>query len=206
MFAYIRGMLADIDDSMVVIENNGIGYALNSSMNTIRQLPAIGSEVKLNTKLIPKEDSLTLYGFFEKEELKMFELLLSVSGIGPKGALAILSSMTVSDIQFAVAGGDAKAFAMAPGVGKKTAERVIIDLKDKVDIIGAFEAKITSDLSGNSKNSTTGSTVKEEVLEALVSLGYSASNAARALDKMTITESTTTEQLLSDTLKQMSFL
>lgn len=204
MFAYIRGTLADIDENIVVVENNGIGYSVSSSMNTIRMLPNIGSEVKLNTKLIPKEDSLTLYGFYDKEELKMFELLLSVSGIGPKGALAILSSMTVSDIQFAIAGGDAKAFAAAPGVGKKTAERVIIDLKDKVDIIGAFEAKITSDLSG--AKTATSNTVKEEVLEALVALGYSASNAARALDKMTITDSTTTEQLLSDTLKQMSFL
>jgi Holliday junction DNA helicase RuvA len=205
MLSYIRGTLSDIDENIVIVENNGIGYGISSSMNTIRQLPAIGSEVKLNTKLIPKEDSLTLYGFYDKEELKMFELLLSVSGIGPKGALSILSSMTVSDIQFAVAGEDAKAFAAVPGVGKKTAERAIIDLKDKVDIIGAFEAKITSDLSGSKKNSPI-ITAKEEVLEALVALGYSASNAARALDKMTITESTTTEQLLSDTLKQMSFL
>ena len=205
MFAYVRGTLSDIDENIVIIENNGVGYAISSSMSTIRQLPGIGSEIKLNTKLIPKEDSLTLYGFYDKEELKMFELLLSVSGIGPKGALAILSNMTVSDIQFAVAGADAKAFAACPGIGKKTAERAIIDLKDKVDIIGAFEAKITSDLSGK-KSSSPVISVKEEVLEALVSLGYSASNAARALDKMTITESTTTEQLLSDTLKQMSFL
>ena len=205
MFAYIRGTLSDIDDNIIILENNGVGYGISSSSNTIRQLPKLGEEVKLNTKLIPKEDSLTLYGFYDKEELKMFELLLSVSGIGPKGALAILSNMTVSDIQFAVAGGDSKAFAAAPGVGKKTAERVIIDLKDKVDVIGAFEAKITSELSGKTK-ATPVSTVKEEVLEALVALGYSASNAARALDKMTITESTTTEQLLSDTLKQMSFL
>ena len=205
MFAYIRGTLSDIDENIVIVENNGVGYGISSSSNTIRQLPNIGSEVKLNTKLIPKEDSLTLYGFYDKEELKMFELLLSVSGIGPKGALAILSNMTVSDIQFAVAGEDAKAFAACPGVGKKTAERAIIDLKDKVDIIGAFEAKITSDLSGK-KTAAPVITVKEEVLEALVSLGYSASNAARALDKMTITDSTTTEQLLSDTLKQMSFL
>ena len=205
MFAYIRGTLSDIDENIVIVENNGVGYAISSSMSTIRQLPNIGSEIKLNTKLIPKEDSLTLYGFYDKEELKMFELLLSVSGIGPKGALAILSNMTVSDIQFAVAGADAKAFAACPGIGKKTAERAIIDLKDKVDIIGAFEAKITSDLSGK-KSSAPVISVKEEVLEALVSLGYSASNAARALDKMTITESTTTEQLLSDTLKQMSFL
>ena len=205
MITYIRGTLSDIDENIVIVENNGIGYGVSSSMNTIRQLPAIGSEVKLETKLIPKEDSLTLYGFYDKEELKMFELLLSVSGIGPKGALAILSNMTVSDIQFAVAGEDAKAFAACPGIGKKTAERAIIDLKDKVDIIGAFEAKITSDLSGK-KSSIPVISVKEEVLEALVSLGYSASNAAHALDKMTITESTTTEQLLSDTLKQMSFL
>lgn len=205
MFSYIRGTLADIDDNVVTVENNGIGYGMSASLNTIRRLPAIGSEVKLNTKLIPKEDSLTLYGFYDKEELKMFELLLCVSGIGPKGALAILGNMTVSDIQFAVAGGDAKAFAAAPGIGKKTAERIIIDLKDKVDIIGAFEAKITSDLSGT-KKAAPATSVKEEVLEALVALGYSPSNAARALDKMTITESTTTEQLLSDTLKQMSFL
>ena len=205
MFSYIRGTLADIDDNVVTVENNGIGYGMSASLNTIRQLPAIGSEVKLNTKLIPKEDSLTLYGFYDKEELKMFELLLCVSGIGPKGALAILGNMTVPDIQFAVAGGDAKAFAAAPGIGKKTAERIIIDLKDKVDIIGAFEAKITSDLSGT-KKAAPATSVKEEVLEALVALGYSPSNAARALDKMTITESTTTEQLLSDTLKQMSFL
>ena len=204
MISYIRGTLSDIDENIVIVENNGIGYGISSSMNTIRQLPAIGSEIKLETKLIPKEDSLTLYGFYDKEELKMFELLLSVSGIGPKGALNILSSMTVSDIQFAVSGADAKAFAAVPGVGKKTAERAIIDLKDKVDIIGAFEAKITADLSG--KKASPAVSVKEEVLEALVALGYSASNAARALDKMTITDSTTTEQLLSDTLKQMSFL
>ena len=204
MISYIRGTLSDIDENIVIVDNNGIGYGISSSMNTIRQLPAIGSEIKLETKLIPKEDSLTLYGFYDKEELKMFELLLSVSGIGPKGALSILSSMTVSDIQFAVAGADAKAFAAVPGVGKKTAERAIIDLKDKVDIIGAFEAKITADLSG--KKASPAVSVKEEVLEALVALGYSASNAARALDKMTITDSTTTEQLLSDTLKQMSFL
>ncbi|MBR1623139.1 MAG: Holliday junction branch migration protein RuvA [Pseudobutyrivibrio sp.] len=201
MLAYIRGTLADIDDNVVILENNGVGYGINSSMNTIRQLPNMGSEVKLNTKLIPKEDSLTLYGFYDKEELKMVELLLSVSGIGPKGALAILSAMTVSDIRFAVAGGDSKAFAAVSGVGKKTAERVIVDLKDKVDIVEAVESKLNSSAPVSSNAS-----VKEEVLEALVALGYSPSNAARALDKMTITDSTTTEQLLSDTLKQMSFL
>ena len=112
--------------------------------------------------------------------------------------------MSVSDIRFAVAGGDAKAFSSVSGIGKKTAERVIVDLKDKINIVDAFDYKLSS----NMKNQTQGPglSVKEEVLEALVALGYSASNAARALEKMTITESTTTDQLLTDTLKLMSFL
>lgn len=202
MIAYIRGVLADIDQATIIIDNNGLGYSVNSSMHTVDLLPAIGSEVKLFTKLIPKEDSITLYGFLDKEELSMFELLLSVSGIGPKGAQAVLSSLTPEDIRFAVAGGDSKAFAKVPGVGKKTAERIIVDLKDKVDVVDAFESKLSS---GSAVKSAAPS-VREEVLEALVALGYSPSNAARALDKMTITESTSTEQLLSDTLKQMSFL
>ncbi|MCR5415551.1 MAG: Holliday junction branch migration protein RuvA [Pseudobutyrivibrio sp.] len=203
MLSYVSGTLVDVEMNMIIIDNHGIGYGISSSMNTIDQLPTMGSEVKIFTKLVPKEDSLTLYGFIDKEELKMFELLLTVSGIGPKGALAILSSMTVSDIRFAVAGGDSKAFSKVPGVGKKTAERAIIDLKDKVDIVDAFESKLNS---GAAKSVSNTASVKEEVLEALVSLGYSPSNAAKALDKMTITESTSTEQLLSDTLKQMSFL
>ena len=201
MISYILGRISEIEANTIIIENNGIGYQVNSSMNTIDRL-AIGAEVKLNTKLIPKEDSLTLYGFYDKEELNMFELLLSVSGIGPKGALAILSTMTVSDIRFAVAGSDSKAFAKVPGIGKKTAERAIIDLKDKVDVVAAYEDKLNS---GSNKFKAE-SSVREEALEALVSLGYSPSNAAKALDKMTITDSTTTDQLLSDTLKQMSFL
>ncbi len=202
MIAYIRGVLADIDQATLIIDNNGLGYSVNSSMHTVDLLPAIGSEVKLFTKLIPKEDSITLYGFLDKEELSMFELLLTVSGIGPKGAQAVLSSLTPEDIRFAVAGGDSKAFAKVPGVGKKTAERIIVDLKDKVDVVDAFESK----LSAGSTVKSAALSAREEVLEALVALGYSPSNAARALDKMTITESTSTEQLLSDTLKQMSFL
>ncbi len=202
MIAYIRGTLADIEGASVIIEAGGIGYLINSSMNTVDLLPEIGSFVQLFTKLIPKEDSVTLYGFGDKEELRMFELLLTVSGIGPKGAQAILSSMSPDDIRFAVASGDSKAFSKVPGVGKKTAERVIVDLKDKVDVVESYENK----LSGQHSSAGAVTSARDEVLEALVSLGYSPSNAAKALDKMTITESTTTEQLLSDTLKQMSFL
>lgn len=202
MLSYIKGTLEEVRDGIIVVDNHGIGYEINTSFETISNLSETGSEVKVFTKLIPREDSINLYGFFTREELKMFELLLTVSGIGPKGALAVLSSMTVEDIKFAVVGSDSKAFSKVPGIGKKTAERVIIDLKDKVDFTEAFEAKITKSKSSKSNISS----IKEEVLEALTSLGYAPSVAAKALDKMSITENTDVEQLLSDTLKQMSFL
>ncbi len=200
MLSYIKGIYVTSGPNEIVVDNNGIGYSVQTSQNSIDSMPEIGTECQVFTKLIPREDAITLYGFSSKEELAMFELLLSVSGIGPKGALAILSVNTVSDIQIAVASGDAKAFSSAPGVGKKTAERALIDLKDKVDYIGAYEAKLAA------PKSAPVSSVKEEVLQALVALGYSQTNAKKALDKMTITESVTVEQLLSDTLKQMSFL
>ncbi|MCR4695025.1 MAG: Holliday junction branch migration protein RuvA [Pseudobutyrivibrio sp.] len=202
MISFVRGELVDIDGLVVTVDNGGIGFAINSSMNTIKTLPSIGQEVMLYTILIPKEDSLNLYGFSHKEERRIFDMLLGVSGVGPKAALAILSTMTVDDVKFALAGADSKAFANAPGVGKKTAERIIIDLKDKIDAVDAFEAKLAS--GSSSANNIAG--IRAEVMDALVSLGYSSSNAARALDKMTINESTSVEQLLTDTLKQMSFL
>lgn len=203
MLAYIKGTLEDIAGNDIIIENQGIGYLVSSSLNSIRQLPQIGVEIKLFTKLIPREDQICLYGFLSKDELATFELLVSVSGIGPKGASVILGAMTVRDIHFAIAGSDAKAFAACPGIGKKTAERIIVDLKDKIDIVSSYENKLNNSENMSSNNNLS---VKEEVLEALVALGYSPSNAAKALDKMTITDSVTTEQLLSDTLKQMSFI
>ena len=204
MLNYVSGTLEEVGEGYIVVDNNGLGYEISTSFHTIGCLPDIGEPVKIYTKLVPKEDAINLYGFYEKGELNMFNLLLIVSGIGPKGALAILSSMTVDEIKFAVLGEDAKAFAKVPGVGKKTAERAIIDLKDKVDLMDAFEGKLAA--AAPKPKTDTIASVKAEVMDALVSLGYTKSNAAKALEHMTITESTTTEQLLSDTLKQMSFL
>lgn len=203
MYAYIKGTLEEVLEGLVIVENNGIGYEVNTSYETISQLPALGADVKLYTRFVVREDSNTLFGFYSNEEKSMFDLLLTVNGIGPKAALSILSVMTVADIKFAVIGGDSKAIAKAPGVGKKTAERAIIDLKDKVELLDAFEGKLAGTVSKKDNNITS---VREEVLDALVSLGYSASAAAKALEKMTITENTTVDTLLSDTLKQMSFL
>ncbi len=203
MLSYIKGSLEEIHDNEIVVDNNGIGYLINTSFETVSSLPGVGEAVKIFTILIPRDDAINLYGFSSKAELQMFELLLSVNGIGPKAALAILSIMTVDDIKFAVIGGDHQAFAKAPGVGKKTAERAIIDLKDKVELVDAFESKLSKT---NKKKENGIVEIKKEVLDALVALGYSSSVAAKALDKMPISENSDVEQLLSDTLKQMSFL
>lgn len=203
MYSYIKGTLEEIDNNLIVVECNDIGFEINTSSNCLASLDSIGSKVKIYTKLIPKEDSINLYGFTDKNELKMFELLMTVSGVGPKAALGILSVLDVEDLKFAIIGDDYKAISKAPGVGKTTAQRLIIDLKNKIDAIGAVEAKLNS---GSSSSKNTIVSVRNDALEALVSLGYSASVAAKALDSMQITENTQLEQLLSDTLKQMSFL
>lgn len=204
MLSFIRGSLEEVSDGIVVVENNGIGYEINTSMESISKFGELGSDVKVYTKLIPREDAINLYGFADMEEKRMFELLLTVSGIGPKGALSILSSMTVNDINCAVAEEDAKAFAKVPGVGKKTAERAIVDLKDKVDMVAYIDTKNERAIAKTKDTKTI--ELKTEVIDALVSLGYSSSAAKKAIESMTITESSTVEQLLSDTLKQMSFL
>lgn len=201
MISYIKGTLEEIRPDSIVVENNGIGYEINTASSILEELPELGQEVKIFTLLVHKEDSMSLYGFLSKDDLALFNLLLTVSGIGPKGGLSILSVMNADSLRFAIIGGDSAAIAKAPGVGKKTAERVIIDLKDKVDLISTFESKLTK-----STASSISSSAKQEALMALTSLGYSPSVAAKVLDSMTISESMTTEDILSTALRQMSFI
>ncbi|MCF0129847.1 MAG: Holliday junction branch migration protein RuvA [Pseudobutyrivibrio sp.] len=209
MYSYISGILKEVGADHIVVDNNGIGYFINTALAALADLPELEEEVKVYTQLIHKEDSMSLYGFTSRVDLEVFNMLLTVSGIGPKAAMAILSSMTAEDLKFAIVAGDSTSIARANGVGKKTAERVIIDLKDKISAVDAMEGKLNS--AGNASRPQRGqdfatNAIRQEVTEALTALGYSAKDAARALDKMTITESSTVEQLLTDTLKQMSFL
>lgn len=201
MYSYISGTLIEVEGNNIIIDNHGIGYCIASSTNSIASLPEEGSDILLYTRLIHKEDSMELYGFLTKEERDMFVLLTTVSGIGPKGAVATLSTMTVYDIQTAVATADLKAFSSVPGIGKKTAEKALIDLKGKVDFVGSMENKL---LGQSSKVADT--SILDQVQDALVSLGYPVATAKKALKTMTVTESTTVDQLLTDTLKQMSLL
>ena len=153
MYAYIKGELAETNPDHIVIETGGIGYQVFISGQTFEYLPTVGEEIKVYTYLYLREDAMILYGFLTKDDLELFKLLISVSGIGPKGGLAILSALSADDLRFAVLSGDSKAISKAPGVGAKTAQRVILELKDKMSLEDAFEKKSehvqTLKISGN---------------------------------------------------------
>lgn len=205
MYSYIKGILVDMEEDLIVVETGGIGYNIYTTGQTFRYLPSIGEEVKIYTYLYIREDAMMLYGFLTKDDLRVFKLLIGVSGIGPKGALAILSVMTTDDLRFAVLGDDAKAISKAPGIGAKTAQRLILELKDKLSLEDAFEQKLANtQLKEESKNHVKG--VKNEAVQALTALGYSSSEALKALDGIEITEDTDVEDILKAALKNMAFL
>ncbi len=203
MYSYIKGTLEETMEDKIVVDNHGIGYNINVPGRVLDALAPVGSEVKVYTYLNVKEDAFSLYGFLTKDDIKVFKLLLGVGGIGPKGALAILSVMSTDDLRFAVMGGDAKAIAKAPGVGGKTAQRVILELKDKLNIEDVFEEKDMPQVSGGVPETKT---VKSEAVQALVALGYSSSEALSVLSKIEITEEMNVEDVLKAALKQMAMV
>lgn len=204
MYSYIKGILAEITENQIVVENHGIGYEISVPGQVLDYLPSIGEEVKIYTYHYVREDAILLYGFLTKEDVGIFKMLIGVSGIGPKGALAILSVLSTDDLRFAILGDDAKAIAKAPGVGAKTAQRVIIELKDKISLEDAFEQKLANQAKTAEANPATG--VKNEAVLALTSLGYSQSEALKVLQGIEITEDSQVEDVLKAALKQMAFL
>ena len=202
MYEYIKGILAEVNTDSIVIENQGIGYQLYVSLQALDELPAIGMEVKVYTYLHVREDAMVLFGFPDREDLKMFQMLLTVSGVGPKGALGILSALSGDDLRFAILSGDSKAISKAPGIGAKTAQRVILELKDKVSLEDAFETK-TAHIAGG--NVTVNGTVKNEAIQALVALGYSSSEAMKAVSQVEISQEHKVEDVLKLALKHMAF-
>lgn len=207
MIAYIKGEVADISEDNVVVEANQIGYNIKISATTAALLPGIGEEVKIYTYTCVREDAFWLYGFLTKDDLEIFKKLITVNGIGPKGGLAILSVLTADDLRFAILAGDAKAIAKAPGIGAKTAERVILDLKDKVSIEESFVYREAAEVRGTITGGETGAgavaVIRNEAVEALTALGYSASDALKAVKQIEITEATNTEEVLKQALKIM---
>lgn len=199
MYAYLKGTIEDITEDNLVIEVNQIGYNVKVSARTMNALGGIGSFVKIYTYTLVREDAFSLYGFLTKDDLEIFKKLITVNGIGPKGGLAILSIMSADELRFAILAADAKAIAKAPGVGAKTAERVILDLKDKISIEDAISPRenisalaVAGEDIGNKKN---------EAVEALTALGYSASDALRAVKQVEMTEDIGVEEILKAALK-----
>lgn len=206
MYAYLKGTLEEITEDNIVVEVGNIGYNVKVSATTADLLPGLGNEVKIYTYTLVREDTFSLYGFLTRDDLEVFKKLITVNGIGPKGGLAILSVMNADALRFAIMAGDAKAIAKAPGVGNKTAERVILDLRDKISLedtlrgLGepAFSAGVPSAGGSNPDN-----IMKKEAIEALVALGYSASDATTAVKKVEMTADTTVESILKKALKYM---
>lgn len=206
MYAYIKGTLEEITEDNIVIEAAGIGYNVKVSTTTADMLPGIGNEVKIYTYTLVREDTFSLYGFLTRDDLEIFKKLITVNGIGPKGGLAILSVMNADALRFAIMAGDAKAIAKAPGVGNKTAERVILDLRDKISLEDTLRSLgDTPEVSGIGlgKEAAADNVRKKEAIEALVALGYSASDATNAVKKVAVTEDTTVEGILKMALKHM---
>lgn len=205
MISYIKGLLAEKTEDSVVVETQGIGYQIFVPVSALSKLPAAGETVKIYTFLNVREDALNLYGFLSRQDLNMFRQLIGVTGVGPKSALGILSVLEPDALRIAVLSSDAKAIARAPGIGVKTAQRIILDLKDKVkaeDILSPFG----DSLKAVPADSGASSGPEKEAVEALVALGYSSGEAAGAVKKVSVTENMTVEEVLKKALRHLSFL
>lgn len=203
MIAYLKGKIADITEENVVLEVNNIGYNVKITGRTLGMLPSAGEEIKIYTYTYVREDAIHLYGFLTRDDLNMFKLLITVNGIGPKGALAVLSVMDADELRFAIISGDAKAISKAPGIGGKTAERAILDLKDKVSLEDSFMSKESEHYQEGMGGTGTADSVKKEAAEALTALGYAASDALRAVKQVENAEDLSVEEVLKLALKKL---
>ena len=205
MISYIRGTLAEKNEDSAVVEAHGVGYQIFVPVPVLSELPPLGESVKIYTYFSVREDGMSLFGFLSRQDLAMFKQLIGVNGIGPKSALGILSALRPDVLRMAVASGDAKAISRAPGVGPKTAQRIILDLKDKIRPEDVLAGGLEESLAVPEEISGVGQAGKEAV-EALTALGYSAAEAAGAVKKVKITEEMTAEDVLKGALRHLAFL
>lgn len=201
MISYIKGELTEIMEDAIVVENNGIGFNIRVPATVISEFSVTGEQVKVYTYLQIREDAHSLYGFLTRDDLEIFKMLINVNGIGPKGALAILSTISPDDLRFAVLSDDVKLISSAPGIGAKTAQKLIIELKDRIKLSYAFEQALAH------QESSTGMSVdfsaRNEAVEALVALGYGNAEALRAVKNIENIEEKDTETILKEALKRL---
>lgn len=201
MIAYIKGTVEDITEENVVLDVHDIGYNIKISAGTAGRLPRVGQVVKLYTYTCVREDAFLLYGFLTRDELELFKLCITVSGIGPKGGLAILSVMDADSLRFAIMSGDVKALSKAPGIGKRTAERLILELKGKISM---EDTQVGREILGNGGELGVADTEqKREAIEALVSLGYGQAESMKAVNAIEGIENMDSGAVLKAALKKM---
>ena len=200
MYAYFKGIIAQKEEDGLILEVNQIGYHIFMPGSMLDALPGVGQEAMIHTYTYIKEDAMQLYGFLSRDDLALFKMLITVSGIGPKGGLAVLSTLSADDLRFAILSEDAKAIAKAPGIGAKTAQKVVIELKDKISLEEALDMKkahIETRAAGQSG-------AMEEAVEALVALGYSSTDALRAVRSVEHAEEKDAEALLKEALRMLA--
>lgn len=200
MIVYLKGELIRVKEASVILEVSGIGYEVFVPVSVFEQLPSRGEVVTIHTYHYVREDSEILYGFVIEEALQIFKQLITVNGIGPKGALALLSTITIDELKFAVMSEDDKIISRAPGIGKKTAQRLIIDLKDKLKLDIYDEPMSVDSLA----SVVVDNNPKQEAIEALVSLGYQSSTAISAVKK--VEHFTDVEDIIKQSLKHLAIL
>ena len=202
MISYIRGELCDIEEQKAIVDVNGVGYGIYMPQQALSLLPPMGQQVKIHTYLNIREDAMQLFGFLTKEDLNVFRLLIGVNGIGPKAGLNILSCLSPDELRFAVLSGDAKAISATTGIGKKTAEKLILELKDKLNIEDMLEHAAhggdSEDLA--SGTDTASNTMQAEAVQALTALGYGSAESLRAVKKSS-PECSSVEDILKEALK-----
>lgn len=201
MIAFVNGIVDDISEDNVVIDVGGAGINVKISADTASRLPRGGEPVKLYTYTCVREDAFLLYGFLTRSDLEIFKKLITVNGIGPKGGLAILSVLDADSLRYAIMSGDAKAIARAPGIGAKTAQRVILDLKDKIDIDDVLIGREIADAAGGAASADTPQ--KKEAVEALVALGYGQAESMKAVNAIEGIEEMDSGAVLKAALKKI---
>ncbi len=207
MIRYLCGILTEVAEAEIVVEVQGIGYAVNVPVSMMELLPDLGENIKVYTYFSVREDAMQLFGFLNREDLQMYRLLISVNGIGPKAGLGIMGTLTGEDLRYAVMSEDAKTIAKAPGIGPKTAKKVILELKDKIDLaemVADAEVEDSAGTAGSAEMAGTGNqAVVRDAIEALVVLGYPKTDAARAVRSVELSEDVTVEELLKKSLKNI---
>lgn len=204
MISFIHGTTADLSENSVTVEAGGIGFEIFMTGKALSRIK-IGDVLKIHTYFHVKEDIMQLYGFFSKDDLSVFRMLLGVSGIGPKGALGVLNGLTADELRFAVLSNDVKTISRAPGIGKKTAEKLIVELKDKLSLQQTVEHRLEAGESINlpSETEEEKNEAMKQAVEALTALGYNKTDAYRAVQKTRGSGAEDVEAILKQALKNL---